>query len=50
MFTNLIEGVVHMNECIKMLLDGGAHIHFETNQLGINWNKTLLHCSWSNYI
>lgn len=37
MFTNLIEGVVHMNECIKMLLDGGAHIHFETNQLGINW-------------
>ena len=26
-----------MKECIKMLLDGGAHIHFETNQPGINW-------------
>jgi hypothetical protein len=24
-------------ECIKMLLDGGAHIHFETSQPGISW-------------
>ena len=35
--SSVIKGVVYMMECIKMLLDGGAHIHFETNQPGISW-------------
>ena len=30
-------GVNCMLECIKMLLEGGTHIHFETDHPGINW-------------